>query len=84
MSSELGQSLLCCFCTLLYQCKLTSLLLLDLELSVALANDPSIVQLPARSHLMEEWHEIPFVLADAGSVVAELVNTAIVETVWNP
>ena len=83
VSSELRHPLLGGFCILFNQLDLTSLLLLDLELSVTLANNPPVIELSTWANIVEERHPADLALTDTRSVIAQLIDTAIVETIWD-
>ena len=83
VSRQLRHPLLGSFCILFNQLDLTSLILFNLELSITLADDPSIVEQPTWSNIVEERHPADFALTDARSIIAELIDTAIIETIWD-
>ena len=72
------------FSLVLYQLQRRLMLLLDLELSVRLADDPSIVQLPARSKIIEKGQKAPSASRLARPVVDEGVYAGVLHRVRYP
>ena len=69
VSRELGKPFLRRLRILLNQLDLTSLLLFNLEFSVTLADNPSVIKLSTWACIVEERHKAPLALTDARSVI---------------
>ena len=66
---------------LLDQLDTASALLLDFELTIRLAHDPAVVELPARPKFVKEGHEVPPAIIDTRAKVRQRVHTAVPEGV---
>ena len=79
--SDTALSILEILGTILNQCQRVPSPLLNLELTIRLADDPAVVELATWANSIEQWQEVPLWLNLASTVVAEWIDAAVLHGV---